>query len=276
MFKLENEVVKVEVSLHAAEITSFYDKATDSERMYQPVEGYWQGRNPILFPQVSSTQTKEYYAKGKKYSMGNHGFTRNSEFMLEYQTEDEICLSLTDNEETYKQYPYHFKLSVYYTLSGKKLKIRYVIENKDEDTLYFGFGLHPAFACPVFENEKYEDYKLVFPVKEEQDNDCAKYISDNEIAISKEMFAETPTLMYYNLNSPYVELRNGDHGVKVDCTGYPLMAFWTPGDAPFICIEPWMSDPVNKYECDEISERSRSFELAKNKYYTFSYGIEVF
>jgi galactose mutarotase-like enzyme len=276
MYKLENELVKVELSLHAAEIISFFDKETASERMYQPVEGFWSGRNPILFPQISSTETREYYTKGKKYSMGNHGFTRNSEFVFEYQIDNEICLSLTDNEETYKQYPYHFKLMVYYTLLEKKLNIRYVIENRDEESLYFGFGLHPAFKCPVFENEKFEDYHLAFPCLEEQTNNCKDFLVNKKIEINRELFKKAPTVIYENLNSPFVELRNGNHGVRVDCSGYPLMAFWTPGEDPFICLEPWMSDPVSKYVCDELKDRSRSFELKNNKFYTFCYGIEVF
>ena len=276
MFKLENELVRVEISLHAAEITSFFDKETNSERMYQPVEGYWSGRNPILFPQISSTKTKEYYTKGQKYSMGNHGFTRNSEFDFEYQIDNELCLSFQDNEETLKQYPFHFKLMVYYTLVEKKLSIRYVIENKNIDTLYFGFGLHPAFKCPVFEGEKYEDYELEFPCMENQTNEFSEFMINKKIKINRELFQKAPTLIYENLNSPYVELRNGSHGVRVDCAGFPLMAFWTPDDAPFICLEPWMSDPVSKYECDELKERSRSLELKNNKFYTFSYGIEIF
>ena len=276
MYRLENESVRVEISLHAAEITSFYDKATGSERMYQPLEGYWQGRNPILFPQISSTRTGEYYAKGEKYKLGNHGFVRHAEFELESQSENELCLSLTDSEDTYSQYPYHFKLKVYYTLNGNKLSIRYLIENRDEDTMHFGFGLHPAFRCPVFEGEKFEDYELVFPCLEEQDNESAEFIEGNRIGLNREMFAKVPTLIYENLNSPYVELSNGEHGVRVDCAGYPLMAFWTPGDAPLICLEPWMSDPLYGCECDVLEERNRSFELSSGRFMTFSYAIEIF
>jgi hypothetical protein len=54
------------------------------------------------------------------------------------------------------------------------------------------------------------------------------------------------------------------------------MAFWISREFPFICLESWMSDPVSKYKCDELKDRSRSFELKNNKFYTFCYVIEIF
>ena len=60
MPRIENEVAVVEVKTLAAEITSFYDKEKNIEHMWQGDPQFWAGRNPILFPMVGSTWTKDY------------------------------------------------------------------------------------------------------------------------------------------------------------------------------------------------------------------------
>ena len=145
MPRIENEVAVVEVKTLAAEITSFYDKEKNIEHMWQGDPQFWAGRNPILFPMVGSTWTKDYQIDGKTYKMGNHGFARHSEFTVESVSEDTIVLSLSDNEETRAQYPFEFKLTVTYQLSGRKLTITYRIDNHSPRMMPFSFGLHPAF-----------------------------------------------------------------------------------------------------------------------------------
>ena len=64
MPRIENEVAVVEVKTLAAEITSFYDKEKNIEHMWQGDPQFWAGRNPILFPMVGSTWTKDYQIDG--------------------------------------------------------------------------------------------------------------------------------------------------------------------------------------------------------------------
>ena len=65
MPRIENELAVVEVKTQAAEITSFYDKEKNIEHMWQGDPQFWAGRNPILFPMVGSTWTKDYQIDGK-------------------------------------------------------------------------------------------------------------------------------------------------------------------------------------------------------------------
>ena len=275
MYKLENEFAKVEISNHAAEIVSFLDKSTNSERMYQPLEGFWQGRNPILFPQVSSTEDQKYYIGEKEYTMGNHGFVRNAEFKLDKATDTQVTLYFEDNEETLKQYPYHFRLSVTYCLEGKKLLIKYQILNKSSEVMSFGFGLHPAFKVPVFENEVYEDYHIDFTKKEEITTLESDYVLNNQVNLSRAMFQKLPTLFFKNLKSEVVELKCNNYGVRIGIKNFPILAVWTPNDAPFVCIEPWMTEPVKNPESKHLENRKDNIKLAANDTYLQEYFIEL-
>lgn len=272
---IKNQYCQVEVSLKAAEIMSFFDFETNSERMWQGNPEFWAGRNPVLFPAVGSSPSKTYRLNNQVYSMGNHGFVRNSTFTLYEQKEDEIVLLLQENEETLKQYPFKFNMYVSYKLIGKKLEISYRIENLNDIMMPFAFGLHPAFNCPVFENEKCEDYRIKFPSNEKQDSLSGDYILKNQIKLHYGIFEDIPSLIYQDLNSPYVLLTNGHHGVKVTCVGYKYLVLWTKGrNAPFICIEPWHSLAAG----DDVDfvDRPGMIKLEAHRSYLTTYAIEIF
>lgn len=56
--------------------------------------------SPVLFPFVGNVSGKQYHTKGKTYDMGQHGFARDMEFVLDTQSGNEIWFVLRSNEET--------------------------------------------------------------------------------------------------------------------------------------------------------------------------------
>lgn len=279
MPRIENELAVVEVKTQAAEITSFYDKEKNIEHMWQGDPQFWAGRNPILFPMVGSTWTKDYQIDGKTYKMGNHGFARHSEFTVESVSDDTIVLSLSDNAETLAQYPFAFKLTVTYQLTGKQLTITYQIENHSPRMMPFSFGLHPAFNCPMRADERFEDYKLVFACPETQTTThgvaslCLN--EEREIALDYATFKNIPTLLFEHLRSPYVTLTNGKNSVKVSIAGYRWVAFWTKQNAPYLCIEPWHGHGDFEEVRVPFEEREGTIQLKENGSFTTSYTIEI-
>ena len=127
---IENSRYRLEVANKAAEITSFYDKELNIEYMWNGDPTYWAGRNPILFPIVGNTYSKEYYIDGKRYAMGNHGLARHAHFEKINETENSITLEFCSDEETLKQYPFDFEL-IMKELSIKPKAI-YIIEGINE------------------------------------------------------------------------------------------------------------------------------------------------
>lgn len=273
---LENAKVRLEISEDGAQIYSFIYKGDGLERIWNGDPTYWKQRNPILFPMVSNTPDKVQIFKGKEYHMGNHGFARYSEFSFVSQSDDTLVLRLQDSAETYeKYYPYHFKLEVTYHLLGAKLEILYRIKNDDEEEMPFGFGLHPAFRCPIADDEKFEDYHIEFSSLENGEGYPYDLIKDHKIALDYKYFDVMPTLLYQNLNSSTFTLSNGKRGVKVSAVGYPYLAIWTP-KAPFICIEPWMYRSSRDEVGIPFKDRSSVICLKPDKTFVCSYSIEAF
>ena len=94
---LENSEARVVISTKAAEIHSFVAKDNGIEMMWNGNPEYWAGRNPILFPQVSSNDDKTMLINGVTYKTGNHGFARNAVFELVEDKGDELVLKLSEN-----------------------------------------------------------------------------------------------------------------------------------------------------------------------------------
>lgn len=238
LFEIKNEKALVSVDEHASEIHSFCDVATDNEYMWQGDPKFWAGRNPTLFPMVGSTWDKKLHINGKEYVTGNHGFTRNSDFTCIEHTDNTIVMELKDNEETFKEYPFHFTMHITYTLEGKTLKVSYDITNENDCDMPFNFGLHPAFNCPS-DGGNFEDYYIELERAETSDFNVTHVKDCTRIKLDREELANT--IILQDPKSTKATLTNGKHGVTVGFEGYRWLAFWSKENAPFVCIEPWYS-----------------------------------
>ena len=265
---IQNEKLSLEVTLNAAEMTSLIDKKTGREILWNGDPAYWSGRNPILFPIVGSTFDKKIHLLGKEYVMGNHGFARNSVFTLVSQTENQITLRLQDNETTLAQYPFHFSLTVCYTLDDDTVNIDYLIENNDEKAMPFSFGLHPAFAL-----DDPNQALVRFPVSE-TDPDTKQAF--DQILMNDEFFIQRPTFILENAQSSYVDLIRNDHTVRVSCDGYRWLAFWKKPNAKFLCIEPWHGHTdLSEQVPTDFVQREGTIVLDPHQSFYTSYTISV-
>lgn len=70
--------------------------------------------------------------------------------------ETKMVFSLTDSEETYKRYPYHFEIKVKYELFENEFKVSYCVSNKEKKVMYFGVGGHPGFQVPIEQDLSFE------------------------------------------------------------------------------------------------------------------------
>ena len=264
IYTLENNIAILKVDTFACEIHSFKRKDKDIEYMWNGDSKYWANRNPLLFPHVSAPENKILNFKGKDYKVNNHGFARKSEFEFIEQGEDYLLFRLTDNEDSLNEYPYHFELDVKYTLKENVLDIAYVVKAKSED-IYFGFGQHPAFNCPLDSNKKFNDYYIEF----EKDD-----VSNNRLDLSYELFEKYPTYRIDNMKSRMFKLTDGENSVimKVD-DKYKIFAIWSPF-APFVCLEPWVNS-IDKKDLDTPFESRDVIHLNNNEKYNISYSIEI-
>ena len=254
LYTIDNNKITLKVDTKACEMHSLKRNDDDYEYLWNGDEKYWKGRNPILFPQISSTSTKTNIINGKEYPMGNHGFARNSEFTLVDKSDDTLTFLLKENEETLKQYPYSFNLYVTYTIKEDNVTIKYCIENTNDEIMPFGFGLHPAFNV----DKDYMDTKIVF------DN-------GQQLTINKELFEKYPT--YYEEPTPSsADLYSNNHHIKLEFEGFKHLAIWSPF-APFVCVEPWNN--LGAKDGIDFEKRAENINLAPKQTFEISYKIRL-
>ncbi len=238
---IQNEKAIAVISSKAAEVISFKDKESMIERVWCRNPEHWLNCNPILFPYTGPLPDGKYSFEGKDYSLGSHGLARYAEFVFEEVKEDEATLSLSYDEDLLKVYPFRFKLTVTYKLDGSRLCLSYRIDNLDEKELPFKIGFHPAFNCPMTEDSVFDDYYLEFAHEEDLHNPEFPELDQGRKILLKDVLYDHQ-LFYRNgqIASPYVDLTDGLHAIRVGIEGYDTLGFWRKkNDTPFVCIEPW-------------------------------------
>ena len=147
METLHNELLTVEVSDLGAELQSIKDDE-GKEYLWQGDDRYWGRRSPILFPIVCGLWKGTYRTEGDTYQMGRHGFARDMNFRVLKKADDRVTYVLSDTENTLRQYPYHFMLSVTYKLVENEIHVIWHVHNTDTREIHFQIGAHPAFYLP--------------------------------------------------------------------------------------------------------------------------------
>lgn len=129
-----------------------------------------------------------------------------------------------------------------------------MITNTGNEKLPFVIGGHPAFNCPVDEDECFEDYYVIFdrkqtlfalrPDVETGLIDVTKRYpvlnNARRIEMNHKIF-EKDALVFDNIKSKSVTLigKNG-RGVRVDFQDMNNLLIWSAvGNAPFVALEPW-------------------------------------
>lgn len=287
-YGLENDKIRIEIDSHGAELKSLVKKETGTEYMWCADPKYWGRTSPVLFPFVGNVSGKQYRTKGKTYDMGQHGFARDMEFVLDTQSGNEIWFVLRSNEETLAKYPYEFVLKLGYRLSDTKVEVLWHVGNPSQEELPFAIGGHPAFNCPINEAEKQSDCYLKFDVDGtivSQTIDgylvgeaTKSYgLEDRRLRIDEHMF-DNDALILADQGIHQAALCNasGEAYLTIEMDA-PLFGVWRPADpsAPFVCIEPWYgrSDRIG-YE-GELRDREYENVIAAGATWEAGYAILV-
>jgi galactose mutarotase-like enzyme len=286
---LENDNIRLTVSDHGAEIKSLLRKRDNRELMWQADPAYWGRTSPVLFPLVGNYYQKKSRYGGHIYEMGQHGFSRDMDFTLERQTEQELVFVLEDTEATLEKYPFSFRLFLSYHLEESSVRVGWKVENTNDSTMYFSIGGHPAFCCDL------DAYKLRFLQKgqllgELQSNQIAEDGSGclgdvvKSFGLANGMLGMSDEL--FDKDALIIEKHQADQVTLVDDQGEdvlsvkfdaPLFGIWSPAGkhAPFVCIEPWYGRCDRVGFCQELSEREYGNALEASETFQVYYDIQV-
>lgn len=283
---IKNEFLKAVISSHGAELIKLIDNE-GVNRMHTPSEDTWNRVSPILFPQISRIPSSEYKVNGKVYKMPTHGFIRDSQFTVVNSTENEITFMYSSDERTLTMYPYEFNFFVTYKLLNNILEVSFKVENPSNNKLLYMLGGHPGFRVPLFDDEKYTDYQVLFQTKETAERMCLVdgflankyegYLFDtNAINLNHNLFIND-ALIFKNLRSKYVDIVSKNHNKKIrfHFVGFEILAIWSKEkeNVNLLCLEPW-----NGIQKDFVIDHEKMgvLEIEPNSFDAFSYKIEIF
>lgn len=277
-YTLKNKKLTVVFESKGATLHSIKDN-DGVEYLWEGNPEYWSGQAPVLFPICGSIRDdKAQIGNRKQTNMPRHGVVRKKEFKCVEQTENSILFEIESNEEMLAQYPYEFKLGINYILEGKKITTRYIIENKDKEIMPFQIGGHPGFHGPLYKEESYEDYELVFeqketctvptPVTETGLIDMehrSEFLKDTDTLPLKHDLFSVDAVILDQLKSRAVTLKSKKHnkGIRIDFNQFPYLILWsTAKEADFVALEPWIGLSTCSDEGDKFEEK-RNIQYAQ-------------
>ena len=262
-----------------------------AEYLWQGDEKYWTARDRNLFPYVGRLTDGQYIYHGQKYPMTIHGFCRDAEFEIEKQSADSVSFLYSSNEKTREIFPFEFDFHVSYELCGNKIVKKCTVDNKGENEMFFGLGSHPGFNVPVCGEGKFEDWYLEFGGESEPERveiDLTNYrITGRMLPYSLEDGKRIP-LRHSLFDGDAVVLHNmprtvslksavSSHSVKASFPDMPFVGFWhaVKTDAPYVCIEPWVSLPSHSAYMEDIEKQEHIIYLPAGKSYVNTVTIEI-
>jgi len=288
MVTLQNEYLKVSVRLKGAEMTSLYNKQTNTELLWQADASIWGWHSPNLFPVVGGCINNQIIINGLAYPMERHGFARHSEFVVVESGVTHAKLSLEQNETTLRAFPFKFSFQVLYELTGAELKVTFKVINYDDRTIHFSVGAHPAFNVPLFAGENLEDYFLEFeydePLRSHALSPSGFFTglteevsrTNNTLPLTKSLF-DKDALVFKDLKSRKLSLKTSKHAnsITIEYPHFDYLGIWAKSGAPFICLEPWIGCADTEGKAVEFSEKEGVHSLEMGHVFEADYTIRV-
>ena len=289
MQTLSNGILTVQVNEFGAELQSI--RKNGHEYLWQGDPAFWGRRSPVLFPIVGSVWEKKYRVDGREYEMGQHGFARDTEFILVSESDSEVWYRMESTEATRKVYPWDFVLEIGYKLSGNSLEVMWKVTNPSAEDIFFQIGAHPAFNYPDYNPQTQERGFFVFDnkgpldcirIKEKGCVDAETLhplaLEESTLALNRNTFDEIDTIILQDSQVAEVALLKPDRTpyltVRFDA---PVIGLWSPPckNAPFICIEPWYGRCDRAGYEGDFRHRDWVNTLASGATFSASYTIVI-
>ena len=275
-YKIKKGNIELGVLGKGAELVSL--KKDGTEFVWERDPKFWGKSSPVLFPFVGSIKDGKYKYNGKEYSMETrHGFARDNDFELVENGGDFLKFLLKSNETLLEKYPFDFELYLTYKIENEKVDMIYEVVNLGKDEIYFSIGAHPAFATPINDEIKLEDYYLELNEKEtagiyENEGALLKpekkaYLENENIINLGEHVFDNDAVIFKGLSSSEVTIKckKSSRELKVEYDKFPYIAFWSVPKAPFVCIEPWYGQSDFTNASGELTEKE-GIEKVKDRF----------
>ncbi|MAX70329.1 MAG: aldose epimerase [Flavobacteriaceae bacterium] len=290
MLTIQNDLLSIDIKTVGAELSKISAVKNNNQFLWHADPKVWGSHAPNLFPIIGSMKDDSYTYNDKLYNMIKHGFVRhNDKMIVKQQSETSITFFLNSNEDLYEMFPFLFEFEINYELKDNTIIINHTIRNIDDKTMYFSLGGHPAFTCPLYNDETYSDYILEFEKEETSESYLLNmktglvtnktkpaFDSPNTINLRGDLFNED-ALIFKDLKSRKVALRHKTKGevLSVAFEDFPYLGIWAKPNASYVCIEPWLGVADAEDTNQRIEEKEGILSLPKNDTFKASYSIII-
>jgi galactose mutarotase-like enzyme len=286
---IQSDALEVSIQQKGIELSSIKNKHTGTEYMWQADPKFWTGQAPVLFPIIGSLKDQLTMINGTEYHIPKHGIVRHStKPTITNHTTESITFRLHWDDETLSVYPFRFVLDVTFKLEGNQLDVSHTIRNLDVKVMPYNLGAHPAFNCPLRNDEQYSDYSIKFEHVEDVHSwliDNAGLLTDSsipmlensrELKLHEHMF-DDDALIFTSLKSNNVTLKSEALGeiLRVDFHDFPYLGIWAKPGAPFVCIEPWHGITDHQHTDGQFLSKEKLRMLKPGTEESLSYQITI-
>lgn len=292
MQTIENKQFKAQIDERGAQLIHLFNNEGNFDYIWN--NDLWPKHAPVLFPAIGRSEADAYQFNGQTYEMPQHGFVSEETFTVEENDGAKLILALTDNSTTQRYYPFHFKLTITFTLSDEGLNFNFKVDNLDNQTFSFSLGSHPAFNVPIDGEGEFSDYELTFSpndldlqqfeiVKTPAPFRDGKIIplvaaDKSNIKLNYDMFADGLVIVENNgISGVKLSSAKSSHNIELSLTDFRYVCLWTKegANAPFLCIEPFQGLPDISGQQSELLTKEANVVLDSGKAKTFEYQITL-
>lgn len=289
MYSIENNSLKVDVTAKGGCLKGIFDKTRGIQLLWQGDEKSWEDSDIVIFPMIARLQDGYYTHNGQRYDMRIHGIACYDSFDIVSHTGNSIALRLVSTAESMKEYPFSFSLDVIYTVTGKKLTVRYEVCNTGAQPMPFCLGGHPGFNLDFSDGQNICEtagnlLKLCTP----QELTAYTLDSSNHFITGEKSlgFTESFDLQKALFRNDAVILKQlkgnveivRKNGVKIRFypNNAPVFAFWShPTYGGYVCLEPWLGLPDTAPATREITQKPLVKTLPPDGRFAYEYAVEI-
>lgn len=286
---IKNDFLIVSITKIGAELCSIKKVDGNTEYMWDANKDIWGSYAPVLFPIIGGLKNNQYTFERKEYSVTKHGFIRNNKnIVVKEHSENSITFLYKYNEETLKNYPFEFEFQITYSLNISTISIDHKVINHGDNDMYFSLGGHPAFKCPLHNNENYEDYQLQFGHKETSNThllssngllsgETKPLLINSDILLLKHSLFNDDALIFKDLKSRKVSLVHKTKGnvLSVEFKDFNYLGIWAKPNGDFVCIEPWLGVTDNENTNGDFKTKEGIQILHSKKDFFASYRLKI-
>lgn len=247
---LRSDQISATILAHGAELCSL--KTADGLELLWQAGPEWQRHSPLLFPIIGEVKNEQIRVRGKVYKMLRHGVARNRDFTFTDRSAESCRLVQADTAETRTHFPFAYRMVLGYTLRGADLEVTMAVANPGDEILPCSIGAHPALNWPLLPGLPRESYRLSFSAEEPAPirrlskdglllpDPRPSPIRGRVLDLSKQLFGDDAVILDKLASTSVRYAADKGPAIEMSWEGFQQLGIWSkPGDAPFLCIEPW-------------------------------------